>query len=239
MPTGCIYKSTIASPGTFTKIELVYSPGFGCSKGNIVYIPEHQWSQGIETHLIVIDCTSGTPVIGYLDMTDDPNFVRISQASQNYTTFSLASENYFLVPANYHRDGASHPGPGLEHPYFARRNLATSVGASVDPYLSNVVLLLGFDTVGNINSPYLYDESPKRRGTVELPATYVINDRIEIFCLFAVPVWSDGVAWPAHAVQLQQPALQIRLALSYSEWTKQGSLQHLTRSSIIGHEDCC
>jgi hypothetical protein len=184
--SGQLYYAPVSNPATWTTINLTYRVGNGVAVGNYCYFLENSWQGtssfgsfpayntglGHQRHLIVADCTSGTPIVSYVDMSaDDANFKFIAQTSlQSRDPTPWASSTRLYVPSNVvtnSQDTYTVPYPPF---YIAKRLLVTGAadgGGStppsvVDPYFSNVVFLDGFEAQDG--AQWTLDESSFKSG---------------------------------------------------------------------------
>ena len=135
---GQLYYSTVASPGTFSHVNLTYIPAYGTSSGNIAYFLENSWSNvgtnPINKHLIMADCTSGTPVISYVDLTaDDINIKWLSWDNsvgvQQREAVPWVSGSHVFIPCNTVTNTGNYTAYPAPFPYLARRVFSTGATA--------------------------------------------------------------------------------------------------------------
>jgi hypothetical protein len=173
---GKLYYSSVSTPGTFTKINLTYIPAFCVASGNFGYFmqyyfqPSYQYrGPGWQRHMIIADCTTGTPVISYVDMAaDDANFKFLSQFNRDPIPW-VSSTHLYVDGNTIINDVGSYSVPTPPF-YLAKRLLGTGAadgGGSTpppvaDPNFSHVALLCGFN--GKDRDQWILDEGPDTKG---------------------------------------------------------------------------
>jgi hypothetical protein len=115
---------------------------------------------------------------------------KLSTAFTDVPTVWMSSEN---APNSYF-----YVGTGGQ--CFAYESIGLCVFGSHDPYISNVVLLLGFEDVnGSTTTPGMTDESPSVHGTATVVGTAVISTGNKKFGTASLNAYNGGngaITWP-------------------------------------------
>jgi len=184
---GQLYYAPVSNPSTWTTINLTYRVAFGIASGNKCYFLQNSWQGtdpyyglGYQRHLIIADCSTGTPAVSYVDMAaDDANFQFVSWAERDPIPWASSTDLY--IPANV----VTNTGDGYTVPYppwyLVKRHLSdgsadgggSTPPSTADPYFNDFVLLCGFNGPnGSINA---FDDSPIKRGL----ATFIGSAQLE------------------------------------------------------------